>query len=108
MLHYMMPAISAQVVLLPMVILTMLIERFHVSAEEDGLAHTVKLAAGTAIVASLCYLTLGSERIGDVVLTYPELHLFTTATFISLGRYAGYRVTELWRFRDLVPMREAA
>jgi hypothetical protein len=108
MLHYMMPVISAQVVLLPMIILTMLIERFHVSAEEDGLVHTVKLAAGTMFVAILCYLTLGSQRIGDVVLTYPELHLFTIASFIALGRYAGYRLTELWRFRDLATLREAA
>jgi len=107
-LHYMMPAISAQVVLLPMIILTMLIERFHVSAEEDGLVHTVKLAAGTMVVALLCYLTLGSQRIGDIVLTYPEVHFFTIASFISLGRYAGYRLTELWRFRDLADLREAA
>ena len=45
-----------------MVILTMLIERFHVSAEEDGLMYTVKLAAGTLLVAVLCYLVLGWER----------------------------------------------
>lgn len=107
-LHYLMPAISAEVVLLPMIILTMLIERFHVGAEEDGLAHTIKLAGGTLLVAILCYLILGSERVGDWVLTYPEAHFFTIAAFVALGRYAGYRLTELWRFRDLVEMREAA
>jgi uncharacterized protein with transglutaminase domain/transglutaminase superfamily protein len=107
-LHYWMPAISAEVVLLPMVILTMLIERFHVSAEEDGVMHTVQLAAGTLLVAILCYLILGWERVGQWVLTYPEAHFFTIAAFIGLGRYAGYRLTELWRFRDLVEVREAA
>jgi transglutaminase-like putative cysteine protease len=107
-LHYLMPAISAEVVLLPMVILTMLIERFHVGAEEDGLVHTMKLAAGTLLVAILCYLILGSERVGDWVLTYPEAHFFTIAAFVALGRYTGYRITELWRFRDLVEVREAA
>jgi hypothetical protein len=107
-LHYLMPAISAEVVLLPMIILSMLIERFHVSAEEDGLVHTIKLAAGTLFVAILCYLILGSERVGEWVLTYPEAHFFTIAVFMALGRYAGYRLTELWRFRDLVELREAA
>src|SRR5205814_5808939 len=67
-LHYMMPAITAEVVLLPMVILTMLIERFHVSAVEDGIVHTIQLAAGTLLVAVLCYLILGWERVGDGVL----------------------------------------
>jgi transglutaminase-like putative cysteine protease len=107
-LHYLLPAIAAEVVLLPMVILTMLIERFHVSAEEDGIAHTVKLAAGTLLVAVLCFLVLGWEQVGDWVLTYPEAHFFTIAAFVALGRYAGYRLTELWRFRDLAEMREAA
>jgi hypothetical protein len=101
-LHYMLPRLSAEVVLLPMVILTMLIERFHVSVEEDGLMYSIQLAAGTLLVALLCYLMLGSEIVGEFVLTYPEAHFFTIAVFIMLGRYAGYRLTELWRFRDLV------
>ena len=107
-LHYLMPAISAEVVLLPMVILTTLIERFHVSTEEDGLIRTIQLAAGTLLVAVLCYLMLGWERVGNGVLMFPETHFFTIAAFIALGRYAGYRLTELWRFRDLVEMRGAA
>jgi hypothetical protein len=107
-LHYLLPAISAEIVLMPMVILTMLIERFHVSAEEDGIMHTVQLAAGTLLVAILCYLILGWDRVGQWVLTFPEAHFFTIAAFIGLGRYAGYRLTELWRFRDLVEVREAA
>lgn len=101
-LHYLLPTISAEVVLLPMIILTMLIERFHVSAEEDGMAFTLRLAAGTLFVAVLCYLVLLNNHIGNFVLTYPETHFFTIAAFIFLGRYAGYRLTELWRFREFV------
>ena len=37
-----------------------------------------------------------------ILITYPELHLFTIAALIVLGRYTGYRLTELWRFRDIV------
>jgi hypothetical protein len=93
---------SAQAVLLPMVILTILIERFHVTVEEDGLMYAVQLTVGTVLVAVLCYLMLGWDEVGAWVLRYPEAHFFTIAGFILLGRYAGYRLTELWRFRDLV------
>jgi transglutaminase-like putative cysteine protease len=99
---------SAQAVLLPMVILTILIERFHVTVEEDGLMFAVKLAVGTIVVAMLCFAVLAWEDVGAWVLKYPEVHFFTIAAFIVLGRYAGYRLTELWRFRDLVEPSEAA
>jgi hypothetical protein len=91
-----------QAVLLPMVIITMLIERFYVSSEEDGLMFSVQLAIGTVAVAAMCYLMLRWDDVGQFVLKYPEAHFFTIAVFIVLGRYAGYRLTELWRFRDLV------
>ena len=93
---------SPQAVLLPMVILTILIERFHVTVEEDGVMYAIQLAVGTVVVAALCYLMLGWDEVGAWVLRYPEAHFFTIAAFILLGRYAGYRLTELWRFRDLI------
>jgi hypothetical protein len=105
-LYHMVDQPNLEFVLLPMVIMTMLIERFHVSAEEDGLVYTLKLAAGTLLVAILCYLMLLNKNVGDFVLTYPETHFFTIAAFIFLGRYAGYRLTELWRFSDLVDSTE--
>ena len=43
----------------------------------------------------------GGRRWARRLLFYPELHLFTVAALILVGRYTGYRWTELWRFRDL-------
>ncbi len=105
-LYYLIPEIVTDAVLLPMVILTMLIERFYVTTEEDGLMYTVQLAAGTLMVAALVYAILAWYEVGQFVLVYPESHLYTIAVFIVLGRYAGYRITELWRFRDLVSASE--
>jgi hypothetical protein len=107
-MYYFFEGITADAVLLPMVILTILIERFHVTVEEDGLVYALQLAVGTLVVALLCYAVLRWERIGELILTYPEAHFFTIAAFIALGRYAGYRMTELWRFRDLVESTETA
>lgn len=48
-----------------------------------------------------CYLTLQWETAGQWLLAYPELHVVTVAAFILMGRYRGYQLAELWRFRDL-------
>jgi transglutaminase-like putative cysteine protease len=92
---------GAQAVLLPMVILTMTIERFFVTTEEDGSAFALQLMAGTIFMAFCCYLVLRWQQVGTLLLTYPELHFATIAVLILIGRYTGYRLTELWRFRDL-------
>ena len=100
-LDYMGVTPSADAVLLPLVILTIMIERLYVAAEEDGVSFSLQLVAGTVVVSTCCYLLLSWERIGRLILIYPELHLLTIAAFIVIGRYSGYRVTELIRFRDL-------
>jgi hypothetical protein len=92
---------SAHAVLLPMVILTMMIERFYIIAEEDGRWYASELLAGTLGVGACCLLVLRWERLGRIVLAYPEVHFFTVGALILIGCYAGFRVSELWRFRDL-------
>ena len=92
---------SAQAVLLPMVILTMTIERFFITSEEDGPWSAVKLLASTLAVSLCCYLVLRSAAAGELLLRFPELHLFTIAVLILIGHYTGYRLNELQRFRDL-------
>lgn len=94
---------GADAVLLPMVILTMTIERFYVSTEEDGLSSSVQVLLGTLLVGVCCYFVLNGQRVGRVLLEYPELHFFSLAVLVLLGRYTGYRLTELWRFRDFEP-----
>ena len=92
---------SPQAVLLPVVILTMTIERFYLTSEEDSLPFAMQLLAGTLLVAFCCYLVLDWETVGRTVLVFPEIHFFTLAVLIVIGRYTGYRLTELWRFRHL-------
>jgi hypothetical protein len=93
---------SAQAVILPMVILTMTIERFYLTSEEDSPAFALELLAATLLVGVCCYGVLCWKTVGRLVFTFPELHLFTIAVLVLLGRYSGYRLTELWRFRDLL------
>jgi hypothetical protein len=37
---------------------------------------------------------------------FPEAHLVTIAALVLMGRYTGYRLSELLRFRDFGPARK--
>jgi hypothetical protein len=93
---------GGQTVLLPMVILTNLVERFYVTSEEDNFLLAVRLILTTLLMALAIYLLLNWRRLGDLLFNFPELHFFTVAILVVMGRYTGYRLTELVRFRDLV------
>jgi len=80
----------------------MTVERVYLTAEEDSPTFAVQLLAATILVAFCCYLLLRWSDVGRMLLIYPELHLFTIAVLVLLGRYTGYRLVELWRFRDLI------
>jgi len=92
---------SASAVLLPIVILTMMIERFNIIAEEDGLPNALKIFATTILVSVCCFLVMKVELIGRLALIFPEVQLFNVAILLMIGRYSGYRLSEIWRFRDI-------
>jgi len=94
------------VALFPIVILTMVIERVSVLWEERGSGEALREGAGSLAVAILAYGLFLDEQIRHLVFVFPELLLVVLAGTLLLGRYAGYRLLELWRFRTLV--REAA
>jgi hypothetical protein len=92
---------SASAVVLPIVILTMMIERFSIIVEEDGLPNALKIFATTIFVAVCCFLVMKVEWIGRTALIFPEVQLFNIAILLLIGRYSGYRLSEIWRFRDI-------
>jgi hypothetical protein len=98
---------GSRTVLLPMVILTNLVERFYVATEEDSMRNSLRLLLTTMAMAFAIYLLLNFEYLKEKVLMYPELHFFTVVTLVLMGRYTGYRWTELVRFRDLAGRSEA-
>jgi len=85
--------------LLPFVILTMTIERFFVIIEEAGPREGLWTAAGSAGVAMITYEILQIEPLQLTFFVYPELLLAVAAGQVLLGRYTGYRLLELLRFR---------
>jgi hypothetical protein len=89
------------VALFPMVILTMTIERMSIVWEERGSAEAIKQGLGSLAAASLAYLVMRVPIIRHLFFVFPELLLVLLAITILLGRYSGYRLSELWRFNLL-------
>jgi hypothetical protein len=89
------------VALFPMVILTMTIEHMTIVWEERGASTALQQGAGSLLVAVLAYPLLSMELIQNFVFIYTELLLIVLAITLLLGRYTGYRLTELWRFKAL-------
>ena len=87
------------VALFPMVIIAMTIERMSVIWEERGAADAIKAGLGSLLVAALAYLVMGIDQLEYLIFTFPELLLVILAITLLSGRYAGYRLTELRRFR---------
>lgn len=93
--------VGLSVALFPMVIMTMTIERISVTWDERGGTQAMREAVGTLAVAALAHLVMSWERVEHFVFVFPEVLLLLLAVTLVLGRYSGYRLTELFRFRNL-------
>ncbi|MGD8520881.1 MAG: UUP1 family membrane protein [Desulfobacterales bacterium] len=93
------------VALFPMVILTMTIERMSIVWDELGAFETFKQGAGSIIAAAIAYLIMSIQYVEHLVFVFPELLLILLAATILLGRYSGFRLLELRRFKALTEIR---
>ena len=87
------------VALFPMVILTMTIERLSITWEERGGGHAMKVGVGTIIAASLAHVLMNVPELTYFVFTFPAVLLVLVGFMLAMGRYRGYRLTELFRFK---------
>lgn len=92
---------ALSVSLFPMVILTMTIERLSINWEERGGGHSFKVALGTIIAATLAHLLMTIPELAYFVFTFPAILLVLVGFMLAMGRYRGYRLTELMRFKAL-------
>lgn len=107
--------VGLSVALFPMVIMAMTIERMSVAWDERGAGTAIREGVGTLVVAALAYVVMSWPPLEHLVFVYPELLLVLFAMALLLGRYSGYRLNELLRFRALarepdpiVPLPDAA
>ena len=89
------------VALFPMVILTMTVERMSVIWDERGPRDAMQQGVGSLVVATACYLLISHPMTEHLFFQFPELLMVVLAAVLLLGRYSGYRLTELYRFKPL-------
>jgi hypothetical protein len=89
------------VALFPMVIIAMTIERMSVVWEERGAADAMRAAFGSMVIAMVAYAGMGMAWLEHLIFTFPELLLVILALVVLAGRYTGYRLLELTRFKVL-------
>lgn len=87
--------------LFPMVIISMVIERMSVVWEERGAATSIREGIGSLFMAALAYLVISIDILAYWVSVFPEINLVVLGVIIALGRYTGFRLTELLRFSSL-------
>jgi 7 transmembrane helices usually fused to an inactive transglutaminase/Inactive transglutaminase fused to 7 transmembrane helices len=93
------------VALFPLVILTMTIERVSVIWDESGPADAIRMAVFSLIIAAFCYLLMAARPVQHIFFAFPELVLVLMALTLLIGRYTGYRLVELFRFKVLAEPR---
>jgi hypothetical protein len=88
-------------VLFPLVILTMLAERFSITMQEEGVRAALVRAGWTAGVVLAVYPVFESTHAAHALFGFPELVVGIMGLLVWIGGYTGFRVWELIRFRTL-------
>lgn len=89
------------IALFPMVILTMTIERMSIVWDERGPGEAFQQGIGSLFVATIAYQFMSNSYVTHIIFVFTELLLIVLALTLLLGRYSGYRLTELVRFKVL-------
>ena len=85
----------------PMIILAWTIERMSILWEEEGAKEVYLQGGGSLFVAVLAYFAMSNELIAYLSFNFSELLLVVLSIIILLGRYSGYRLFELVRFKQV-------
>jgi hypothetical protein len=89
-----------RITLFPMIILAWTIERMSLIWEEEGKRSALMQVGGSLIVAVIAFAFMSIRQVKYLAFYFPELLLVLLALIILIGRYTGYRLSELIRFRD--------
>jgi hypothetical protein len=84
----------------PIIIIAWTIERMSILWEEEGSKEVLIQGGGSLLVASMAYTFMQFTLLEHITFNFPEINLCIIALILLLGRYSGYRVLELYRFRQ--------
>jgi len=94
--------LGLSVSLFPIVILSMAIERMSILWDERGPGEALSQGLGTLFVSTAIYYVIKNQIIEHIMFFFPELLFILFGITLLLGRYSGFRLIELYRFKELV------
>lgn len=92
----------ASVAIFPILIMTTMAEKFTNALSGRGYKEAIFLMLETMTVSILCYELVEWEYMQTLMLAYPELIILLLIINILLGRWTGLRLTEIFRFREVM------
>jgi len=69
--------------------------------EERGANEALVSGLGSLFTAALAFLVMNIKLMEHLIFVFPELLLVILAATMLLGRYSGYRLLDIYRFRAL-------
>ncbi|MBW7930791.1 MAG: inactive transglutaminase family protein [Gammaproteobacteria bacterium] len=85
----------------PIIIIAWTIERMSILWEEEGPREVLIQGGGSLAVAVLAFVLIDNSLVGHLSFNFPELNLVVIAIIMAIGKYTGYRLLELRRFRAM-------
>lgn len=93
-------SVGIKITLFPMIIIAWTLERMSLIWEEEGKRNAIIQVAGSVFVAVCAYHFMKVSQIQYWAFYFPELLLILLAGILLIGRYTGYRLSELIRFKS--------
>ena len=70
--------------------------------EEDGAKEVLRQGSGSLIVAICAFFVMTNSTLSFITFNFPEVLVGVLGVIILMGRYSGYRLSELYRFKSMV------
>ncbi len=86
--------INGDVFLLPIIILTSLVDRFYTSIDDSGIKQALYMLVWTVIITGGCFLIMQIDILGEFILSFPETHFVTIAVMFLMEKYTGDKIIE--------------
>ncbi|HPN96195.1 MAG TPA: 7TM domain-containing protein [Candidatus Moranbacteria bacterium] len=92
----------ASVSIFPILIMITLVEKFITVQIEKGNKAALVLAMETLFISILGFFIASSPFLIRLVITHPWVILLTIPVNIILGKWTGLRISEYWRFKEII------
>lgn len=83
----------------PILIITMLAEKFVEEQIKSGMKNAILLSIYTLVISVASYFLVSWDTFRTLLLSYPEIVLVTIVINVALGRFTGLRISEYLRFK---------